>query len=183
MRVLRNLDLAVDIVLDEGQIILKKYDSLDFYLKKIANGNIYKFKAKQQIHLMKKQNPDLDGGAKQDYKNKNPRGKKSNSSKAEIQADYLVGSSFKSSKAVKKKKQESDSSSDNESYLDDKDDDCSDLVKMAKVMLKHKNEQAHVGISKHDIHAVSTHKTNNRPGNNILNVENLYLDSDAAMRP
>ena len=46
MRVLRNLDLAVDIVLDEGQIILKKYDSLDFYLKKIANGNIYKFKAK-----------------------------------------------------------------------------------------------------------------------------------------
>ena len=46
MRVLRNLDLAVDIILDEGQIILKKYDDLNWYLRKIANGKIYKFKAK-----------------------------------------------------------------------------------------------------------------------------------------
>jgi len=33
MRVLRNLDLAIDIVLEEGIIVLKKYDNLDFYLK------------------------------------------------------------------------------------------------------------------------------------------------------
>ena len=54
MRVLRNLDLAVDIVIDEGSIILKKYDDLNFYLKKISNGRIYKFKAKQQLFLQKK---------------------------------------------------------------------------------------------------------------------------------
>ena len=47
MRVLRNLDLAVDIIHDEGNIILKKYDDLRFYLKKIANGKIYTYKANQ----------------------------------------------------------------------------------------------------------------------------------------
>lgn len=45
MRILRNLDLAVDIILDEGQTVLKKYDSLKFYLNKIANGKVYDFKA------------------------------------------------------------------------------------------------------------------------------------------
>lgn len=63
MRVLRNLDLAVDIVLDEGHIVLKKYDDLEFYLKRIANGKIYNFKARQQINLMRKQFPDLHQGA------------------------------------------------------------------------------------------------------------------------
>lgn len=47
MRILRNLDLAVDIIIDEGIIVLKKYDKLDFYLKKISDGNIYEYKAVQ----------------------------------------------------------------------------------------------------------------------------------------
>lgn len=46
MRILRNLDLACEIVHDEGSTILKKYENLDFYLKKLANGKIYDFKAK-----------------------------------------------------------------------------------------------------------------------------------------
>ena len=58
MRILRNLDLAVEIIIDEGQIVLKKYDKLDFYLKKISNGNIYEFKAVQQIKQLRKQLPD-----------------------------------------------------------------------------------------------------------------------------
>ena len=34
MRILRNLDLAIDIALDEGKIILKKYDDLRLYLRR-----------------------------------------------------------------------------------------------------------------------------------------------------
>jgi len=66
MRILRNLDLAVDIILDEGQIILKKYDDLEFYLKKIANGKIYNFKARQQLKQMYKQYPEMNKGKDQD---------------------------------------------------------------------------------------------------------------------
>ena len=62
MRVLRNLDLAVDIVNEEGAIILKKYDNLNFYLKKIANGKIYNYKARNQLNLLKKQYPDMNAG-------------------------------------------------------------------------------------------------------------------------
>ena len=47
MRVLRNLDLATEIALEEGLIVLKKYDDLNFYLKEIANGQIIRLKTKQ----------------------------------------------------------------------------------------------------------------------------------------
>ena len=57
MRVLRNLDLAVELVLDEGIVILKKYEDLDFYLKKMAGGKIYDFKAMQKIKQIRKQTP------------------------------------------------------------------------------------------------------------------------------
>ena len=55
MRILRNLDLAVEIILDEGSTILKKYERLDFYLNKLANGKIYDFKAKEQVRVIEKE--------------------------------------------------------------------------------------------------------------------------------
>ena len=54
MQVLKNLDLAIDIVLDQGIVVLKKYDDLDFYLSQIANGRIYDLKAREQIKKMQK---------------------------------------------------------------------------------------------------------------------------------
>ena len=59
MRVLRNLDLAIDIINDEGKIILKKYDDVNEYLKRIAGDKIYKFKARQQMKKLMKRYPDL----------------------------------------------------------------------------------------------------------------------------
>lgn len=41
MRILRNLDLAFDIVQDEGFTILKKYADLDFYLTNLAKDKKY----------------------------------------------------------------------------------------------------------------------------------------------
>ena len=46
MRILRNLDLATEIALEEGLIVLKKYDDLNFYLTEIANGRIIQLKTK-----------------------------------------------------------------------------------------------------------------------------------------
>ena len=57
MRVLRNLDLATELILDEGIVIIKKYEDLDFYLKKMAGGKIYDFKAMQKIKQIRKQTP------------------------------------------------------------------------------------------------------------------------------
>lgn len=54
MRVLRNLDLAIDIALDQGIIVLKKYDDLNFYLKNIANERILELKAKEMMRKKKK---------------------------------------------------------------------------------------------------------------------------------
>lgn len=55
MRILRNLDLAFDIVLDDGFTILKKYDDLKFYLSNMAFGEKYDFLAKQKVsHYDKK---------------------------------------------------------------------------------------------------------------------------------
>lgn len=55
MRILRNLDLAVEIVQDEGSTILKKYEDLNFYLSKLANGKIFDFKAKEQARIIEKE--------------------------------------------------------------------------------------------------------------------------------
>ena len=49
MRILRNLDLAFDIVQDEGFTILKKYSDLDFYLQNLANDKKYKYLAKLKV--------------------------------------------------------------------------------------------------------------------------------------
>ena len=46
---LKNLDLAIDAAIFEGEQVLKKYDSLYFYLKKIAFGHINTFKAGRQL--------------------------------------------------------------------------------------------------------------------------------------
>lgn len=48
MNVLRNLDLAIEIIIQEGSLILKKYDDLSFYMNNIAYGRIEKFKADQR---------------------------------------------------------------------------------------------------------------------------------------
>ena len=55
MRILRNLDLAIEIVQDEGSTILKKYEDLNFYLSKLANGKIFDFKAKEQARIIEKE--------------------------------------------------------------------------------------------------------------------------------
>ncbi len=49
MRILRNLDLAFDIVQDEGFTILKKYSDLKFYLENLANDKKYKYLAKLKV--------------------------------------------------------------------------------------------------------------------------------------
>ena len=48
-RVLKNLDLAVDSAIFEGELVLKKYDSLHFYLRNIAFGHINTFQALQTV--------------------------------------------------------------------------------------------------------------------------------------
>eukprot|EP00353_Schmidingerella_taraikaensis_P002219 CAMPEP_0185598064 /NCGR_PEP_ID=MMETSP0434-20130131/81766_1 /TAXON_ID=626734 ORGANISM="Favella taraikaensis, Strain Fe Narragansett Bay" /NCGR_SAMPLE_ID=MMETSP0434 /ASSEMBLY_ACC=CAM_ASM_000379 /LENGTH=98 /DNA_ID=CAMNT_0028226959 /DNA_START=1427 /DNA_END=1723 /DNA_ORIENTATION=- len=54
MRVLRNLDIAIEIVLQEGSLILKKYNDLQFYLDNIAYGRIENFKAEQRKKKIEK---------------------------------------------------------------------------------------------------------------------------------
>ena len=49
MRILRNLDLAFEIVLDEGFTVLKKYEDLEFYLNNMANDKKYKYLAKMKV--------------------------------------------------------------------------------------------------------------------------------------
>ena len=110
MRILRNLDLAVDIILDEGQTVLKKYDSLKFYLNKIANGKVYDFKANQQIKLLKK-DPEISAQINQ------------------------VGTMMEKNKKKMKKTARENSSSDSNSYLDsDENNDYLDLVSLARVL-------------------------------------------------
>ena len=46
MRILRNLDLAIEWVLEEGITVLKKYQDLNFYFAEIADGKIYKLKSR-----------------------------------------------------------------------------------------------------------------------------------------
>ena len=48
-KVLKNLDLAIESGLTEGVKVLKKYDSLHFYLKNIAFGHKNTFEAAGQI--------------------------------------------------------------------------------------------------------------------------------------
>ena len=113
MRVLRNLDLAVDIIHDEGNIILKKYDDLKFYLKKIAHGKIYTYKANHQLNQLKKQYPDLLKG-----KDRNMKPTQAHIRKRQNKTS-LGGSS---------------SSSDNASYMDEGNED-DDLVLFARNLL------------------------------------------------
>ena len=54
MNVLRNLDLAVEIIIQEGSLILKKYDDLSFYMENIAYGRIEKFKEEQRLKKIEK---------------------------------------------------------------------------------------------------------------------------------
>ena len=49
MRILRNLDLAFEIVQDEGFTILKKYSDLNFYLTNLANDKKYRYLAQQKV--------------------------------------------------------------------------------------------------------------------------------------
>lgn len=60
MRMLRNLDLAIEIVLDQGVVILKKYDDLDFYIDQIADGKIFELKAKEMLRKNKKTKQKLN---------------------------------------------------------------------------------------------------------------------------
>ena len=55
MNVLRNLDLAIEIVIQEGSLILKKYDDLSFYLDNIAYGRIENFKEEQRVAKLEKE--------------------------------------------------------------------------------------------------------------------------------
>ena len=54
MRILRNLDIAIEIALEEGCLIIKKYDDLKFYLDNIAYGRIEHFKADQRAKKLEK---------------------------------------------------------------------------------------------------------------------------------
>ena len=155
MRVLRNWDLAVDIVLDEGSIILKKYDDLDFYLKKIANGKIYNFKARQQINQMKKQYPDMFNKAEDKH----------------IKPAYAHNRSKQTPKG-KKSSRIQDSSSDNDSYLQD-EDETDDLVLMARGMFAQKNDPSRLANLTGVPGQAHIYSSNRRPGNDILNVDEL----------
>ena len=53
-RVLRNLDIAMDIIWEEGSKIIKKYSDLNFYLDNIAGDKIFAFKAKERVRVLKK---------------------------------------------------------------------------------------------------------------------------------
>lgn len=54
MRILRNLDIAIEIALQEGCLVIKKYDDLKFYLDNIAYGRIETFKADQRAKKLEK---------------------------------------------------------------------------------------------------------------------------------
>lgn len=69
MRILRNLDIAIEIALQEGCLVIKKYDDLKFYLDNIAYGRIEHFKADQRAKKIEK-----DRQAKKAKRNeKNPK--------------------------------------------------------------------------------------------------------------
>ena len=60
-RVLKNLDLAIESAIFEGELVLKKYDSLSFYLKHIAFGHINTFQAMNHLETINAtQSPGLD---------------------------------------------------------------------------------------------------------------------------
>ena len=59
MRILRNLDLAIDIALEEGIIVLKKYEDLNFYLTEIADNKINKLKSRMREDKIKKSMKNL----------------------------------------------------------------------------------------------------------------------------
>ena len=148
MRILRNLDLAVDIILDEGQTVLKKYDSLKFYLNKIANGKVYDFKANQQIKLLKK-DPEISAQINQ------------------------VGTMMEKNKKKMKKTARENSSSDSNSYLDsDEGNDYLDLVSLARVLFQSKTDPSLV-VSNNNAVQASIYSEMQRPGNDMLEVNDL----------
>ena len=166
MRVLRNLDLAVELVLDEGIVILKKYEDLDFYLKKMAGGKIYEYKAMQKIKQIRKQTPAT-----------NVLGKSKRNMNTAKDSTTLIKTANRGSSTSSMLSSDSDLEAEMGGGKSVRIKPDSDLIMQAKGLLIKSNDpklRAQTGIAG----ANTIYRTDIRPTGEVLNINDLNEADD-----